>query len=118
MSVLALTIACLLIWQLNANWWALMMSLWLFFVGFNLLEASLPSLVAKYAPAAHKGTAMGAFSSSQFLGAFFGATAAGFISQHLQGEILSQAEFANSFTDFGFVDHFIPMLPFNFSRPK
>ena len=81
-AVLALTIACLLIWQLNANWWALAMSLWLFFVGFNLLEASLPSLVAKFAPAAHKGTAMGAFSSAQFMGAFLGATAAGWISHH------------------------------------
>jgi MFS family permease len=58
------------------------MSIWLFLVGFNLLEASLPSLVAKFAPAAHKGTAMGAFSSAQFLGAFLGATSAGWITQH------------------------------------
>lgn len=81
-AVLALTIACLLIWQLQANWWVLVMALWLFLVGFNLLEASLPSLVAKFAPAAHKGTAMGAFSSAQFLGAFFGATVAGWIGQY------------------------------------
>lgn len=81
-AVLALAIACLLIWQLHASWWSLVMALWLFFVGFNLLEASLPSLVAKFAPAAHKGTAMGAFSSSQFMGAFLGATVAGFITQH------------------------------------
>jgi len=82
MAVLALTIACLLIWQLHASWWSLAMALWLFFVGFNLLEASLPSLVAKFAPAAHKGTAMGAFSSSQFMGAFLGASAAGWMSQY------------------------------------
>lgn len=82
MAVLALTIASLLIWQLHASLLSLAMALGLFLVGFNLLEASLPSLVAKFAPAAHRGTAMGAFSSSQFLGAFLGATAAGWISQH------------------------------------
>jgi MFS family permease len=44
----------------------------LFFSGFNFLEASMPSLVAKIAPADMKGTAMGLFSSAQFLGAFSG----------------------------------------------
>lgn len=44
----------------------------LFFAGFNFLEASLPSLVARLAPADMKGTAMGLFSSTQFLGAFSG----------------------------------------------
>ena len=82
MAVLALTIASLLIWQLHTSLWFLALALWLFLLGFNLLEASLPSLVAKFAPAAHRGTAMGAFSSSQFLGAFFGATAAGYIGQN------------------------------------
>lgn len=46
--------------------------LWLFFCGFNLLEATLPSLVSKTAPADLKGTAMGAYSSSQFMGLFIG----------------------------------------------
>lgn len=55
---------------------------WLFFVSFNLLEATLPSLVAKLSPAAHKGTAMGAFSSSQFVGVFLGGLLGGWISQH------------------------------------
>jgi len=82
MSVVALASACLLLWWQHNNWWFLAISLWLFFVGFNLLEASLPSLIAKFAPAAHKGTAMGVFSSAQFLGAFFGATSAGWISEH------------------------------------
>jgi MFS family permease len=44
----------------------------LFFSGFNFLEASMPSLVAKIAPADMKGSAMGLFSASQFLGAFSG----------------------------------------------
>ncbi|VAW90575.1 Inner membrane transport protein YajR [hydrothermal vent metagenome] len=82
LSVVALASACLLLWWQHNNWWFLAMGLWLFFVGFNLLEASLPSLIAKFAPAAHKGTAMGVFSSAQFLGAFFGATSAGWVSEH------------------------------------
>ncbi len=52
-------------------------SLVLFFAGFNLLEATLPSLVSKVASATHKGTAMGMYSSSQFLGAFAGGAIGG-----------------------------------------
>ena len=55
--------------------------LWLFFSAFNLLEASMPSLVAKMAPAAHKGTAMGAYSTSQFLGVFLGGLTGGSLSE-------------------------------------
>ncbi|PKM10596.1 MAG: MFS transporter [Gammaproteobacteria bacterium HGW-Gammaproteobacteria-3] len=51
--------------------------LWLFFCGFNLLEATLPSLISKTAPGDMKGTAMGFYSSSQFLGAFIGGAAGG-----------------------------------------
>ncbi|GIX29828.1 MAG: MFS transporter [Porticoccaceae bacterium] len=50
-----------------------------FFVGFNLLEAVLPSLVSKIAPAGTRGTAMGVFSSSQFLGAFAGGALGGLV---------------------------------------
>lgn len=56
---------------------ALMISLWLFFVGFNALEAMLPSLVSRAAPAASKGTAIGIYNSLQFLGVFVGGTAGG-----------------------------------------
>ena len=56
--------------------------LWLFFSAFNLLEASMPSLVAKMAPASHKGTAMGAYSTSQFLGVFFGGLTGGTLSEY------------------------------------
>ena len=48
-----------------------------FFVAFNLLEASLPSLVSKTADARYKGTAMGVYSGSQFLGTFSGGVAGG-----------------------------------------
>lgn len=51
---------------------ALIAAVSLFFFAFNLLEALLPSLVSKVSPAGSKGTAMGIYSSSQFLGAFLG----------------------------------------------
>ena len=57
----------------------LALSLLLFFTAFNLLEATLPSIVSKVAPAASKGTAMGVYSSSQFAGAFVGGVAGGWI---------------------------------------
>jgi len=52
-------------------------SMFLFFVAFNVLEATLPSLVAKMVAPDRKGTAMGVFSTSQFMGAFFGGTLGG-----------------------------------------
>jgi len=53
-------------------------ALGVFFSGFNLLEATLPSLVSKAAPAQAKGTAIGVFSSAQFFGIFIGGTLGGF----------------------------------------
>ncbi|MGS0692104.1 MFS transporter [Shewanella sp. 30m-9] len=51
---------------------ALSIAVVLFFTGFNYLEASLPSLIAKFCPVGDKGSAMGVYSTSQFLGAFCG----------------------------------------------
>jgi MFS family permease len=54
-----------------------------FFSAFNLLEATLPSLVSRVAPSDAKGTAMGIYSTSQFLGAFCGGVMGGWISGHM-----------------------------------
>ncbi|MEP7182549.1 MAG: MFS transporter, partial [Betaproteobacteria bacterium] len=53
-----------------------------FFTAFNLLEATLPALISKFAPPAVKGTATGVYSAVQFLGTFVGAAAGGWLSQH------------------------------------
>ena len=53
----------------------------LFFAGFNVMEASLPSLVTKTAPSGSTGTATGVYSSSQFLGIFVGGVAGGGVNQ-------------------------------------
>jgi MFS family permease len=51
--------------------------LFLFFTCFNFLEAALPSLITKLSPSDAKGTAMGVYSTSQFLGAFVGGALGG-----------------------------------------
>ena len=53
------------------------LALLMFFISFNVLEASLPSLISKAAPVDGKGTALGIYSTSQFLGAFIGGIAGG-----------------------------------------
>ena len=51
----------------------------LFFGAFNFLEAVMPAHVSRIAPAAMKGTAMGLFSTAQFLGAFAGGVLGGLL---------------------------------------
>lgn len=78
-AVAILIIANLIMYFLHFNLYALIGGLWVFFCGFNLLEATLPSLISKTAPGNLKGTAMGAYSSSQFMGAFLGGMTGGWI---------------------------------------
>lgn len=56
-----------------------LIALIVFFTAFNLLEASLPSLVSKIAPAGTRGTALGIYSTAQFAGAFVGGVGAGWL---------------------------------------
>jgi len=53
--------------------------LFAFFVAFNILEAILPSLVSRIAPARARGTAIGVYNTAQTLGLFFGGLAGGMI---------------------------------------
>ena len=59
----------------------LMLALWLlvFFTGFNILEASLPSLVSRVAPGSAKGLALGIYNTAQALGLFAGGALGGVI---------------------------------------
>ena len=66
----------------SASKFMLYLGLWLFFVGFNYLEATLPSLVSKTVFAGGKGTALGVYSTCQFLGAFAGGAVGGWVLQH------------------------------------
>ncbi len=54
----------------------------IYFTGFNLMEALLPSMISRMAPLSGKGTALGVYSTSQFAGAFLGGPVAGLIMQY------------------------------------
>ena len=75
-----LIIAMLLAFTATGLWW-LVAALLLFFTGFNFLEASLPAMVSRVAPAGQRGSAMGIYSSSQFFGAFAGGVIGGLVAQ-------------------------------------
>lgn len=69
-------------WFLQKSIIGLTVSLWLFFTAFCMLEALLPSLISKLAPAGNKGTATGVYSTSQFLGIFAGGIISGALYEH------------------------------------
>lgn len=49
----------------------------LYAIAFNILEAILPSMVAKFAPSEQRGAAMGLYSTAQSIGLFVGGVAGG-----------------------------------------
>ncbi|MNN05269.1 Inner membrane transport protein YajR [compost metagenome] len=82
LGAVALLVLCeLFFWQFGSSLRALVIGNLVFFTAFNLLEASLPSLISKMAPAGGKGTAMGVYSTSQFLGAALGGLLGGWLFQ-------------------------------------
>ena len=64
------------------HFWGIIVSLSFYFIAFNVLEASLPSIISKLAPAASKGTAMGVYNTSQSLGVFVGGAMGGYLSHY------------------------------------
>ncbi|HYD33522.1 MAG TPA: MFS transporter [Methylophilaceae bacterium] len=64
------------------HFWGIVGSLTAYFVAFNLLEANLPSIISRVAPAAAKGTAIGVYNTAQSLGIFIGGAAGGFLSHY------------------------------------
>lgn len=61
---------------------ALALLMLVFFVAFNVLEALLPSLVTRVAPAKARGMAIGVYNTTQTLGLFFGGLAGGWLAKH------------------------------------
>jgi len=81
-SVAALAVSQAMLYAGAGNLYVLLAALTVFFSGFNVMEASLPSLITKVAPPDAKGTAMGLYSSLQFLGIFTGGVVGGWANQH------------------------------------
>jgi MFS family permease len=81
-AVAALAVSQLVLYFGSGNLFVLLAALIVFFSAFNVMEASLPSLITKVAPAEAKGTATGLYSSLQFLGIFIGGIVGGLANQH------------------------------------
>jgi MFS family permease len=81
-AVAALAVSQAMLYVDAQNLFVLLAALIVFFSAFNVMEASLPSLITKAAPPDAKGTAMGLYSSSQFLGIFVGGVVGGWAHQH------------------------------------
>jgi MFS family permease len=81
-AVTALLASQVMLYVGAGNVYVLLAAMLVFFSAFNVMEASLPSLITKAAPADAKGTAMGLYSSLQFLGIFAGGVIGGFANQH------------------------------------
>ena len=80
-------IALLLAVQLGLHFagsglWPLALWLTLFFVAFNVLEATQPSWISRIAPPHAKGTALGIYNTLQSLGLFLGGALGGWLAQH------------------------------------
>lgn len=80
--VLALALVELLLAFGLASKALIVIALWAYFSVFNILEASLPSLVSRAVPARVKGAALGVYSTSQFVGAFLGGVLGGVLYGH------------------------------------
>ncbi|MBI2715579.1 MAG: MFS transporter [Rhizobiales bacterium] len=80
-AVAALVVSQMMFYFCVGNLYALLTALTVFFAAFNVMEASLPSLITKAAPPDAKGTAIGIYSSLQFLGIFVGGVVGGWAHQ-------------------------------------
>ncbi|MCP5019136.1 MAG: MFS transporter [Ketobacter sp.] len=81
-AIVLLVLSLFSLSQWHDSVWSIAAGLFVFFWGFNLLEALLPSLVSKLAAPGFKGTSMGVYSSCQFLGAFVGGAGGGWLMGH------------------------------------
>ena len=78
-AIVVIVLAELVLYEFHSEVLGITIGLFIFYSAFNLLEAMLPSLIAKMAPPDSKGTAMGFYSSSQFFGAFVGGITGGWL---------------------------------------
>lgn len=81
-AVALLLVVQLGLYFLGATLWSLALWLTLFFVAFNVLEATLPSLVSRTAPPEAKGAALGVYNTTQAIGLFIGGALGGYLAQH------------------------------------
>jgi len=78
-SIFLLIISQIIFFILELNFSVFLLTLTIFFIAFNTIEAILPSLMSRIASRSKRGLAMGIFSTSQFLGTFTGGAIGGLI---------------------------------------
>ncbi len=78
-AILFLIIAEIFLWARPTHFISMLIGICFFFGSFSLLEAFLPSLVSRTAPATRKGSALGLYSCAQFLGIFVGGALGGWL---------------------------------------
>ncbi|HET7313187.1 MFS transporter [Salinisphaera sp.] len=76
-SIAALLVSQIVLTFYHGSIVELVVMMVVFFTAFNVMEAMLPSLISKVAPADAKGTALGVYSSAQFFGIFVGGAVGG-----------------------------------------
>lgn len=82
-SAIAIMLVAQLLFAFSLHFfWGIVASLGAYFIAFNVLEASLPSIITKLAPAASKGTAIGVYNTSQSLGVFAGGALGGYLAHY------------------------------------
>ncbi|NTV10357.1 MAG: MFS transporter [Zoogloea sp.] len=62
--------------------WPVVAGLLVFFIAFNVLEATLPSMISRIAPPQAKGSALGVYNTTQSVGLFLGSSLGGWLAQH------------------------------------
>ena len=87
-SISLIGLACLLIAIFSHIFPVLLLAMTIFFGAFNFLEAFLPSMASKIAPVKSRGTALGVYSTAQFLGVFSGSLLAGFLTDMAGGKFV------------------------------
>lgn len=80
-AIALVLIGQLLLAEMPATLWWIAGILLIYFTGFNILEASQPSMVSKLSPGARKGAAMGVYNTTQALGLFSGGALGGWLSK-------------------------------------
>ncbi|WP_245591012.1 MFS transporter [Deefgea rivuli] len=73
------------LWMPSLTW--IVVWLGVYFIAFNILEATQPSLISKIAPTEAKGTAMGVYNTCQAASMFIGSALAGYLYQHFQSPV-------------------------------
>lgn len=91
LAIVLVLVGQLLLAEIPSTLLAIALALLVYFTGFNILEASQPSMVSKLSPGARKGAAMGVYNTTQALGLFAGGALGGVLARHAGGDAVFYA---------------------------